>query len=175
MEGIDTLNVTVVLQLVKVNVCHTELFALVNIRCTLEHVQAGGEHFCRNNAVFFRVVCKTGDSTRLIVVIEEKAVPCLAFQLILPFVHNMAEVSKLRFLIRPFPNRASYEIHMLKLEYHSKLGSFIVRIFLGFFDGNAGGLTDGEQIVMGEYATVHFLEKFVDTRTVAYIWGKIAI
>ena len=87
----------------------------------------------------------------------------------------MAEVSQLRFLIRPFPNRASYEIHMLKLEYHSKLGSFIVRIFLGFFDGNAGGLTDGEQIVMGEYATVHFLEKFVDTRTVAYIWGKIAI
>ena len=108
-------------------------------------------------------------------IIKEETVPRLSLQLVLPFVHDAAEVSQLRLLIRPFSDRAPYEIHMLKLEDHSQLGAIVVCVFLCLFDRYACSFTNGEQIVMGEDTPVHFLKIFVDTRAVAYIGAKASI
>ena len=57
------------------HVCHSDLFALVDVRRPLHHVQAGRQHLGRDNAVLRAVVSEAGDSTGLIVVVPEKAVP----------------------------------------------------------------------------------------------------
>ena len=138
-------------------------------------MQAGGNHFGGNNAVLFGVVCKTGDNARLVMIIKEETVPRLSLQLVLPFVHDAAEVSQLRLLIRPFSNGTLDKLYMLKLEDHSQLGAIVVCVFLCLFDCYACSFTNGEQIVMGEDTPVHFLKIFMDMRAVAYVGSQGAV
>ena len=75
LPGIDFLNIPAVLYGGEMHVCHSDLFALVDVRRPLHHVQAGRQHLGGDNAILRAVVSEAGDRAWLVVVVPEKAVP----------------------------------------------------------------------------------------------------
>lgn len=138
-------------------------------------MQAGREHLCGDDAELLGIIAEAGNDTRLVVIVPVQAVPRLALELILPFVQDRAECGELRLLIGPFSDRSRYAVNMLKLEDHVQLGLLFVCVFFCFFDRDATGLADREQVIFGKHAAVHFLQIFVYVRAVADIRRKAAV
>ena len=111
------------------------------------------------------VVAEVGHGARLVVVVKEEGVPRLALEVILPLGQVLAhEADGLR-LVGPLAELA-LRLHVLKLEDHAQLAAVHVGVLGGFLDGDAGGLADGQKVVLAEHLLVHFLEELVYARAV---------
>ena len=64
---------------------------------------------------------------------------------------------------------------MLKLENHIQFTAVQVGIFFRFLHGYACRLTNRNQIKFGQYLLIHFLQVFMDTRTIAHIGAVISV
>ena len=174
-ESIDTFNITQVIHAVKRNIGHTQLFTLINIRSTLHHVKHGCQHFRGKLTIFITVIAQAGQHTGLIMITPVKRIPCTAFQLGLPFAHNLFQIGQRNLLIIPFKSLATVQIHVLKLKYHIQFSAFAVGIFFCLFNGNTSAFTNCQQIIMGQYFFIHFLKIFMYMRAIAYIRTKITV
>ena len=71
----DAFDVAEILRAFKRIICHAQLFALLNVRRALHHMQAGSQHFGGNGPVLRPVVAEAGNGPRLVMIIPEEAVP----------------------------------------------------------------------------------------------------
>ena len=62
--------------------------------------------------------------------------------------------------------RVGVKIHVLEGEHHVELVTLWCGVLLSKLHGAAGHLTDGNQTLVAQNLTVHFLQEFVNTRTV---------
>ena len=140
-------------------VCHAKLFPLVYIRGSLHHMKTGCQHFCRSLSVCRIVISKSGNASWLIMISQEKTVPCFSLKFLLPFDHRLFESLKVISVSGPFTKlrmRGSI-FNMFKLEHHIQLTTVFPGIFLCLFNGNTRSFPNCHDIIFGQYLTVHFL------------------
>ena len=127
-------------------VCHTQLFTLVHVGGALHHVKAGSQHFRRSFPVLRAVISEAGDGSRLVVVIQEQAVPCLSIELGLPAGEDIFQGGEGHFFVCPLCI-FSLGIYVLELEDHVQLAGVLPCILLCKLRGDLGGLAYGHDIV----------------------------
>ena len=140
-------------------VCHAKLFPLVYIRGTLHHMKTGCKHFCRSLSVCRIVISKSGNASWLVMISQEKAVPCFSLKLFLPFDHRLFESLKIISVSGPFAKLRMLGsiFYMFKLEHHIQLATIFPGIFLCLFNGNARSFPNCHDIIFRQYFPVHFL------------------
>ena len=121
--GVDLLDVSAVFQRGKGRIGHTQFLSLVDIRCAFLHMQAGGEHFCRQDAPFWRIVAEAGDCPGLVVIVPVETSPGFSLELQLPFVEDTADAGHTGLSAVPFSDLFLLHdaVGVLEVEDHAKL------------------------------------------------------
>ena len=144
---------------VKSDICHTQLFTLINVRGSLHSVDHGCQHFGGFHTVFF-IISEVGYRAGKVVVIQEKAVPSLLIQRLLPFGKYFFEFHKgERRQIPFFLPGLLIQDHVFKLEYHGELRTVRVAVKKRSFRRSGPGLSHGHQIGPLECMAAHFPDK----------------
>ena len=171
---VQAVNIPELVQRLERAVRHAQLFALIDIRCALHHVQAGCQHFRAADAPLRAVIAERGHGARLVVVAEEEAVPRLAVQLCLPFAQYLFQEQHRNLFRAPRPV-FSGDVHMLELEDHAQLMRILSGVLLCLLDGHARRFAHGHQVIAGQHPRVHFLQILMHMRTVNAVCAKVSI
>ena len=147
-EEIVDLHIHILLQR-QLQIGHTQLFTLIDVRSTLHTVEHGRQHLGRLHTVIHRIT-PTGNDSGQVMVIEEQAVPALPCQLLLPASEALLQLYQRQGSIVPFLPAGLIQTHMFKLEHHAQLGAIGRAVQLCPFHIGAPCLAHGDQTFFDE-------------------------